>query len=126
MIKNKQMQPILEIMEINKQISGLEGQKDKHEVALENIRQLIKDLKANRNKTLKQVVGGNLITEIDGKKAISMLQERRRDIEIGLKSLDEQLMHRRDGFESAVIKSYKILRKYVPKDILEEFEGKKE
>lgn len=123
MIKDRHIQPILEVIEINKQLGGLEGQKDKHELALKNIRQLIKDLKANRNKTLKQVIGGNLITEIDSKKAISMLQDRRREIEIGLKSLDEQLMHRRDGFESAVIKGYKLLRKHMPKDILEEIEG---
>lgn len=122
-IDSKHMRPFMEIMEINKQVSGLEGQKDKHEVALKNIRQLIKDLKANRTKTLKQIVGGTLITEIDGKNAIKMLQERKKEMEIGLKSLDEQLMHRRDGLESAAIRAYKFLRKRVPDDILEEIEG---
>ena len=119
-LKTRHIQPLLEFIDINKQLTGLAAQKDKHEIALKNISQLIKELKANRTKKLRQMIGGNLIVEIDGKEAISMLQKRKEEIEIGLKSLDEQLMHRSDGFESAAIKVYNVIKHQVPDDILEE------
>jgi len=121
-IKDVHMRPVLEMIDANKQVSGLQGQRDKHEQSINNINKLIKDLKANRHKTLKQIVGGNLIVDVDGKDAIKRLQDYKRELEIGMKSMDEQLMHRNDGLESAAIKTFKLLRKRLPKDVLEEIE----
>jgi len=121
-IKDVHMRPVLEMIDANKQVSGLQGQRDKHEQSINNINKLIKDLKANRHKTLKQIVGGNLIVDVDGKDAIKRLQDYKRELEIGMKSMDEQLMHRTDGLESAAIKTFKLLRKRLPKDVLEEIE----
>jgi len=121
-IKDVHMRPVLEMIDANKQVSGLQGQRDKHEQSIKNINKLIKDLKANRNKTIKQIVGGNLIVEVDGKDAIKRLQEYRRELEIGMKGMDEQLMHRTDGLESAAIKTFKLLRKKLPDDIVEDIE----
>jgi len=120
-IHNKPFQPVIELIEINKQLFGLKQQKDQQEQQLINIKKLIKDLKSSRETKVNQVVG-NLLMSIDKKKAIQMLQGKKEEVEIGIKALDEQLMHRRDGFESAAIKVYKMLLKYncVPEDILNE------
>ncbi len=121
-LKDKQMHPILELVDTNKQVSGLIGQREKHEQTIKNINNLIKDLKANRNKTLKQIVGGNLIVEVAHDDAIKKLQAYKKELEIGLKGMDEQLMHRDDALESAAIKAYRLLRRRIPEDVKEKID----
>lgn len=119
-VSNRHMQCVLEFIDVNKQLAGFQAQKNKHEIAMANINQLIKELKANRNKKLKQIVGGNLIVEMDGKEAIQMLQKRKEEIDTGIKSLDEQYMHRCDALDTAAIKVFRLIRNKIPKDVLKE------
>jgi len=121
MIKDRKIKPLLDLIDANKQVVGLQGQREKHEQTIRNITSLLKDLKANRNKTLKQIVGGNLIVEVEHRDAIKKLNNYKEELNIGLKGLDEQLMHRKDNLEGAVIRAYKMLRQRVPEDILKEF-----
>lgn len=114
------MQKIHELMEMNKQVLGLQGQQAKHEQAIDNIGKHIKELKANRNKKLQQIVGGNLIIDLDNKEAIKGLQERRAELEKGLKVTNEQLMFRKDNLESAIIRVFRMLEDKLPEDIKDE------
>ena len=119
LLKDVDMRKIQELMEIDKQMHGFTGQRNKHEMAIDNIRELIKELKSNRTMKLQQVVGGNLIKQIPNQSAIKLLQERKAELEKGLKAIDEQMMHRQDGYTSALIKVYRMLEDHVPPDVKE-------
>ena len=119
LLKDVDMRKIQELMEVDKQMHGLKGQRNKHEMAIDNIRELIKELKSNRTMKLQQVVGGNLIKQIPNQSAIKLLQERKSELEKGLKALDEQIMHRTDGYESTLIKVFRMLEDHVPSDVKE-------
>lgn len=105
------------MLNFNKAIDGLNKQSEQHKMAIKNISELIKKFKANRNKKLKVIVGGNLIDEIDNKEAIKSLQDRRREFELGLRGIAEQIAHREDAFESLIIKLYNMFKSMVPEDV---------
>jgi len=119
LLKDVDMRKIQELMEIDKQMHGFTGQRNKHELAIDNIRELIKELKSNRTMKLQQVVGGNLIKQIPNQAAIKLLQERKAELENGLKAIDEQMMHRSDAYTSALIKVFRMLEDHVPPDVRE-------
>ena len=123
MLDNKNASILEELLGINKHIVGLVSQRDRHNIALKEVDKLIKKLKSSKNKKVSRIVGGNIIDEVDSKEAIHFLQERKREIEIGMKGLDEQIMHREDGLESAIIRAYRFIRIMTPEDVREEYES---
>jgi len=108
---------INQMLSFNKALEGLEKQSEQHKMAIANISDLIKKFKANRNKKLKVIVGGNLIDEIDNREALKSLQDRRRELEIGLRGIQEQIAHREDAFESITIKIYNMFKGMVPEEL---------
>jgi len=116
-IKSSYVNDINQMLNFNKAIDGLNKQSEQHKMAIKNISELIKKFKANRNKKLKVIVGGNLIDEIDNKEAIKSLQDRRREFELGLRGIAEQIAHREDAFESLIIKLYNMFKSMVPEDV---------
>ena len=119
-LNQKQMGAFLEFVDTNKQLFGLEKQRDGHEVSLKNIRDWIKRLKANRTMSFQQVISNNIIAKLENEDALKMLMDARKQTEIGLKSLDEQIMHRRDGLETSLIKVYHVIKEYIPPDMYED------
>lgn len=108
---------INQMLNFNKALDELKKQTEQHKMAIKSISDLIKKFKANRNKKLKVIIGGNLIEEIDNREATKNLQDRRREFELGLKGITEQIAHREDAFESLVIKLFNYLKARVPEDI---------
>ena len=119
-MNKKYIQPFLELIDVNKNIEGLTTQKKNHEISIKNISDLVKDLKANRHKNMKRLIGGTLIIDVDNKKAISDLMKQKTDMETAVKVINEQLMHREDNFNGILIRAYKSLIKYMPADVLKE------
>ena len=117
---NQQMIPFTELFEINKTLQGLNSQKKGHEMSIKGISDLVRDLKANRNKKMMRIVGGTLIVDVDNQKAIADLMKQKTDIEEAVKTISEQIMHREDNFDGVLIKIYKTVKPRIPKDILEE------
>lgn len=115
-------QPFMEIFEVNKQLVGLETEIGKHELAVKQLRDLIKELARDKRKNIQHIVGGNLVMELTGQAAIKILQERKEQIEIGLKSMNEQYKQRQDTMDGLMIKIYRITRSHVDKDVREEIE----
>ena len=117
---NQQMIPFTELFEINKTLQGLNSQKKGHEMSIKGISDLVRDLKANRNKKMMRIVGGTLIVDVDNQKAIADLMKQKTDIEEAVKAISEQIVHREDNFDGVLIKIYKNVKPRIPKDILEE------
>lgn len=120
-LNGKEINIISEMFGINKEISGLEQQVNQTESAVNNISGIIKKFKKNRNKKVKRIIPGtNVIDEVEAKEIISDLVKIKEEKEIGLKGLKEQLQHQRDHFESSCIKSFNVLKKRVPRDVVQE------
>lgn len=120
MFTNREIMLFNELGKLNNDITALTKQKNDHILAVTNIEDLVKTLKANHNKKLMKIVGGNLITEIDNKESIKDLQIRKEELKLALKTIDEQIAHRNDTFEGITIKIYKNIKARVPKDVLDE------
>lgn len=113
-LRGRKLLAFQEFLKINDDLLGLQSKKEKHEMAIKNIQEIIKMLKSNRNSNISQILGGQYIIPMDNKKAIKMLQEKKKELEIGIKALDEQLMHRSDGYESTMLKMRDYINNKVP------------
>lgn len=118
----RKFQPFMEILEVNKQLVGLENEIGKHELAVKQIQNLVKELAKNKRKSIQQIVAGNMIMDLAGSDAIKSLQEKREQIEIGLKAMNEQYMQRQDTMDGLVIQIYRIIKAIAPHDILKEID----
>jgi chaperonin cofactor prefoldin len=116
------IQPILEVAEVNKQLFGLEQEIGKHETAIKQLNLLIKEIAKNKRKSIQQIVGGNLVMDMSGDDAIKVLQERKEQIEIGLKSMNEQHMHRQDTMSGLLIQIYKMTRNRIDSSIIKDID----
>ena len=116
-VRNDDVRLLMEIANMNKNLIGLNQQKDNITVALKTIDDTVKELKADRTMTLQHVIGGNLIKKIGNKTALKELVNRREEVRKGLKTIEEQINHQRDNMEGVIIKAYKRLHVYVPEDM---------
>ena len=113
-LRGQKLLPFKEFLKVNDDLLGLQAKKEKHEIAIKNINEIIKMLKANRSSTVNQILGGQYVIPMDNKKAIKMLQDKKRELNIGIKALDEQLMHRSDGLESTMLKIRDAINRKIP------------
>jgi prefoldin subunit 5 len=117
-MNGKQVQLVTEFLGVNKEIVGLRQQIEQHEMSIKSISNIIKKLAKNRNKKLQRIIHGtNIVDEIEAKEAIGDLQKKKEELEIGLKGLQEQLVHQEDHMSMAAVKVQKIVEKFLPKEI---------
>lgn len=120
-LRDDSMNIFMEFIDTNKQLSGLEAQKEKMILADSQISDLVKKL-ASERKSINQIAAGIFLIPMSHKEAIKILQDKKKEIEIGIKGLDEQLRHRSDNFDALMIKIYKLSKSLIPKDVVVELE----
>ena len=117
MLSKEGIHDVTMMLGMNKDVVGAKQQLEKYKNALKEISNLIKMLKANRNMKLSRIVGGNLVVAVDNKEAIHELQDRRKQIEIAINGIEEQIRHREDNLLEAYFKAYDSLRRIIPVDM---------
>jgi len=108
---------IQEIVKLNADVLAARQQLQQHTKAIEEITQLVKTLNTNRNRKLQKVVGGNLIVEIDNKISRKELMDRKEQVQVSIKGIEEQIKHREDNLQEAKSKIYRNLAGFIPKDM---------
>ena len=93
-----------ELVHHHNDIKALFVERGKMMVAINGMSEMIKSLKANRNKTLSRIIGGNYIDTIPNKDCIKMIQNQRRTVDNQLKAIEGQIMHRIDNFYEIMTK----------------------
>jgi len=114
---NKGMQAIIELVDFDKKIVGLEQQRQQHIDALKGISDIIKRLKKNRNKKLMVLVGGNIIDEVNNREALKILVKRKEEVEMGKRTIEGQIKHREEAVDSLIIKCYRMFNSLAPEDV---------
>ena len=111
------LRDISNMLGMNKDIEGARQQKQRYEIALKEISNLIKQLKSNRNMKMQKLLGGNLMIPVDNKEAIKDLQDRKKQIDISLNGIEEQIKHREDNLMESYHKVYVGLKGLLPKEM---------
>lgn len=120
-IRGKELMVINELASINKEIIGLQKQIGQTETMLNGLSKTVKEMKKNRNKKILRIIPGtNIINETYAKDIVSDLLKIKEEKQLGLDGLREQLRHQQDHFETSCIKTYNIIKKRVPRDVIEE------
>jgi len=79
---------------------------------LNEIHELLKEIKTSRNQQFYKMYGGVLIVQRDKEKMIKMLQERKEQLENALNALKEQETYRKDYYSETAFKAIRILLNY--------------
>lgn len=119
--KDDVIMKINDLIENNKQLSGLTANKARHEVAIKQISDLIKDIAGSREPIM-EIVGGNMIRKKPAKEAIKILHDRKKEIDIGITSMEEQIRVLNDSLNTKIIGIYKVFKSCINKDILKDID----
>jgi len=101
-----------EFSNAHKNLIGVITQREQHDIALNEIHELLKEIKTSRNQQFYKMYGGVLIVQRDKEKMIKMLQERKEQLENALNALKEQETYRKDYYSETAFKAIRILLNY--------------
>lgn len=116
----KTKQSFKDVTQLQSEIAKLETQKNQYEQALKEVSKLVKEFKSNKNMTMQAIVGGNLIKRIQNKECVDTLEHRKKQTEIALASIKEQIAHREDNLMENCIRLYFNLQTILPDDVIKD------
>ena len=118
-LKPRAVQAFNDIGILSKEISGLTQQKNEYNRAIVEVNTILNEFKSNKNQTMQMIVGGNLIKRLSNKDCIKQIENRKKQTEVALASVEQQLSHRNDALQENYVRIYHAIVSVLPDEMLE-------
>lgn len=119
-LTNREVQAFNDAIVLRKEIQGLEKQRGDLKRAVIEVSKLLKKYKDNSAMTMQVIVGGNLIRRLSNKEVVETLDDRRKQTENALSSVEEQISHRIDELNENYLRLFYAFKRIVPKELFDD------
>jgi chaperonin cofactor prefoldin len=109
-----------DITTIRVELDGLYKQQSEYSRALVEVGKIINDYKKSSTRSMMMIVGGNLVRRLSHKETIDALEYRKKQTEIALNSVEEQIKHREDNLQENFIRVFYEIKRIVPKEMFDD------